>query len=139
MKKIHHLSLVTTDIDLALNILNLNRSDIKETILDAQQKNKFFLVYNESNDLWIEFVLPMDKTSTTYNFAKKFGLALHHIAFSSDDLTKTEKDFASRPKVFKIGNYRNYDIKSFGGSISILFFAIKGLIVEFVAKRKNNE
>ena len=32
MKKIHHLSLVTTDIDLALNILNLNRSDIKETI-----------------------------------------------------------------------------------------------------------
>ena len=104
-----------------------------------QQKNKLFLVYNESNDLWIEFVLPMDKTSTTYNFAKKFGLALHHIAFSSDDLTKTEKDFASRPKVFKIGNYRNYDIKSFGGSISILFFAIKGLIVEFVAKRKNNE
>ena len=72
MKKIHHLSLVTTDIDLALNVLNLNRSDIKETILDAQQKNKLFLVYNESNDLWIEFVLPMDKTSTTYNFAKKF-------------------------------------------------------------------
>ncbi len=74
MKKIHHLSLVTTDIDLALNVLNLNRSDIKETILDAQQKNKLFLVYNESNDLWIEFVLPMDKTSTTYNFAKKFTL-----------------------------------------------------------------
>ena len=76
------------------------------------------------------------------NSNQQRGRGFNHpydIAFSSDDLTKTEKDFASRPKVFKIGNYRNYDIKSFGGSISILFFAIKGLIVEFVAKRKNNE
>ena len=39
MKKIHHLSLVTNDLELTLNSLNIEKSDIQETYTDHEQKN----------------------------------------------------------------------------------------------------
>lgn len=135
MKKIHHISLVTNDVELALKTFNLTKSDIKETYVDAYQKNRLYFIYFEQNDLWFEIVEPIDKNSTTYNFAQKMGLGLHHLGIATDNLELTEKEYTERPFVYKIGNYTN-NVKSFGGEISTVFVAIKGLILEFVANVK---
>ena len=38
MKKIHHLALVTNDLELTLNSLNIKKSDIQEVFTDHEQK-----------------------------------------------------------------------------------------------------
>ena len=132
MKKIHHLALVTNDLELTLNSLNIKKSDIQEVFTDHEQKNTIYFVYIKENNLWLEIIVPTNENSTTYNFAKKFGLGLHHLGFTTNNLKETEKNYISRPMVFKIGNYKN-KVECFGGEISTVFVAIKGLILEFVA------
>ena len=89
-------------------------------------------MYINENKLWLEIIVPINENSTTYNFAKKLGLGLHHLGFTTNNLKETEKNYISRPMVFKIGNYKN-KVECFGGEISTIFMAIKGLILEFVA------
>ena len=132
MKKIHHLALVTNNLELTLNSLNIKKSDIQEVFIDHEQKNTIYFVYIKENNLWLEILVPTNENSTTYNFAKKFGLGLHHLGFTTNNLEETEKNYVSRPMVFKIGNYKN-KVECFGGEISTVFVAIKGLILEFVA------
>ena len=132
MKKIHHLALVTNDLELTLNSLNIKKSDIQEVFTDHEQKNTIYFVYINENKLWLEIIVPINENSTTYNFAKKFGLGLHHLGFTTNNLEETEKNYTSRPMVFKIGNYKN-KVECFGGEISTVFVVIKGLILEFVA------
>lgn len=132
MKKIHHLALVTNNLELTLNSLNIKKSDIQEVFIDHEQKNTIYFVYIKENNLWLEIIVPTNENSTTYNFAKKFGLGLHHLGFTTNNLEETEKNYISRPMVFKIGNYKN-KVECFGGEISTVFVAIKGLILEFVA------
>ena len=132
MKKIHHLALVTNNLELTLNSLNIKKSDIQEVFTDHEQKNTIYFVYINENKLWLEIIVPTNENSTTYNFAKKFGLGLHHLGFTTNNLEETEKNYVSRPMVFKIGNYKN-KVECFGGEISTVFVAIKGLILEFVA------
>ncbi len=132
MKKIHHLALVTNNLELTLNSLNIKKSDIQEVFIDHEQKNTIYFVYIKENNLWLEIIVPTKENSTTYNFAKKFGLGLHHLGFTTNNLEETEKNYVSRPMVFKIGNYKN-KVECFGGEISTVFVAIKGLILEFVA------
>ena len=131
MKKIHHLALVTNNLELTLNSLNIKKSDIQEVFIDHEQKNTIYFVYIKENNLWLEIIVPTNENSTTYNFAKKFGLGLHHLGFTTNNLEETEKNYVSRPMVFKIGNYKN-KVECFGGEISTVFVAIKGLILEFV-------
>jgi hypothetical protein len=131
MKKIHHLALVTNNLELTLNSLNIKKSDIQEVFIDHEQKNTIYFVYIKENNLWLEIIVPTNENSTTYNFAKKFGLGLHHLGFTTNNLEETEKNYVSRPMVFKIGNYKN-KVECFGGEISTIFMAIKGLILEFV-------
>ena len=132
MKKIHHLALVTNNLELTLNSLNIKKSDIQEVFIDHEQKNTIYFVYIKENNLWLEIIVPTNENSTTYNFAKKFGLGLHYLGFTTNNLEETEKNYVSRPMVFKIGNYKN-KVECFGGEISTVFVAIKGLILEFVA------
>ena len=131
MKKIHHLALVTNDLELTLNSLNIKKSDIQEVFTDHEQKNTIYFMYINENKLWLEIIVPINENSTTYNFAKKLGLGLHHLGFTTNNLKETEKNYISRPMVFKIGNYKN-KVECFGGEISTIFMAIKGLILEFV-------
>ena len=92
---------------LTLNSLNIKKSDIQEVFIDHEQKNTIYFVYIKENNLWLEIIVPTNENSTTYNFAKKFGLGLHHLGFTTNNLEETEKNYVSRPMVFKIGNYKN--------------------------------
>ena len=86
MKKIHHLALVTNNLELTLNSLNIKKSDIQEVFIDHEQKNTIYFVYIKENNLWLEIIVPTNENSTTYNFAKKFGLGLHHLGFTTNNL-----------------------------------------------------
>jgi len=130
--KIHHLGIIVSDVDEALAALGLDHSDIRETVYDDEQKNNLHFIYLPGNDMWIELVEPTGPGSTVINFAKKNGLALHHLAVSSEDLKSTEKIYTSRPGNFVLGRYRIL-VNSFGGKIRTLFIATKGLILEFIA------
>ena len=129
--KIHHLGLVTSDVDETLIALGLERSDISESVYDPVQKNRLHFIHIRDNDLWLELVEPMAQDASTAKFAAKFGMGLHHLAFGSDDLEATEKSYAARPSNFVLGRYQ-ISVEAFGGKIRTLFIAAKGLILEFV-------
>ena len=122
---------MVTDIDEVLTAIGLERSDIAEVVYDPTQKNNLHFIYLSENNLWLELVEPMSEDATTANFAKKHGIALHHLAIGSDDLEAAEAKYASRAGNFILGRY-TINVNSFGGPIRTLFVAVRGLILEFV-------
>lgn len=132
--KIHHLGVVTSNVEEALKIFGLTRSDIKETVYDPNQDNNLHFIHLEQNNLWLELVEPMSEKASTHKFAKKHEIGLHHIA-REQNLQEAEEQFQKMEGAFPLGRYA-IDVKSFGGKIKTLFIAIKGLIVEFVEPQK---
>lgn len=129
--KIHHLGVVVSDVDEALRALGLNRSFIKEKVYDPNQKNNLYFIHLPENNMWLELVEPTAEDSTTYSFAKKFTLGLHHLGMGSEDLQTSEATYSDIPGSFTLGRYKIH-VDSFGGKIRTLFIAVKGLILEFV-------
>lgn len=133
--KIHHLGIVVSDVDEALTALGLDRSDIKETVYDDNQKNNLHFIYLSDNDMWIELVEPVAPGSSVNTYAKKIGLGLHHLSLCSNNFKSIEKNYTNRLGNFTLGRYR-IEVDSFGGKIRTLFIAAKGLILEFIADGK---
>lgn len=129
--KIHHLGLVTNDVDHSLLALGLKRSDISETVYDPVQKNNLHFIHVPENNLWLELVEPMADDASTAKFAKKNGMGLHHLAIGSDNLDAVSAAYGNMPSAFTLGRYK-IAVQSFGGNIRTLFIAVKGLILEFV-------
>lgn len=129
--KIHHLGIVTNDVAGTLVALGLSRDDIAEIVFDPVQKNNLHFINLPENNLWLELVEPMSESASTAKFAKKHGVGLHHIGMASDDLGADETTYGNVPYAFTLGRY-HIDVRSFGGKISTLFIAFKGLILEFV-------
>ena len=133
--QIHHLGIVTSNIDETLVALGLNRSDISENIYDQKQKNNLYFIHLPENNMWLELVEPVDENATTAKFAKKYGMGLHHLAMEADDIGEVEAMYTERPANFVLGQY-DIRVKSFGGKIRTLFVAVKGLVLEFVKVEK---
>ena len=131
MKKIHHIGIVSENLDLVLNMLNIEKSKIKEVIDDPIQHNILYFIHLENNDPWIEIIIPKNDNSTIQNFVKKNKMGLHHIGFLCDNINDVEQKFNSSVEAVKLGKYHT-TVDSFGGKISTIFFAIKGMIVEYV-------
>jgi len=129
--KIHHLGIVTNDVPGTLLAMGLTQDDISETVFDPVQKNNLHFINLPENNLWLELVEPMAEDASTAKFAKKHGVGLHHLGMVSDDLNASESLYSDMPFAFTLGRY-HIDVDSFGGKISTLFVAFKGLIVEFV-------
>lgn len=133
--KIHHLGVVVSNVDEALSALGLDRTAIVETVYDSNQKNNLHIIHLSDNDMWLELVEPLAPDSSTANYAKKYGLGLHHLAMSSENLVATEKTYTIRPGNFVLGRYK-IGVNSFGGKICTLFIAVKCLILEFIAHER---
>ena len=129
--KIHHIGIATNDLDSLLKVYKLKRDDITETIFDNEQKNNLHFIFLEENNLWIEIIEPVDKTSTISNFVNKNQSALHHIGISTDNIEHENSFYSKLPSNFIIGKYQ-LAVNSFGGKIKTLFVAFKGMITEFV-------
>ena len=67
MKKIHHIGIVSENLDLVLNMLNIEKSKIKEVVDDNIQHNLLHLIRLENNDLWIEIIVPKNNNSTVHS------------------------------------------------------------------------
>ncbi|TFG61601.1 MAG: hypothetical protein E4H32_07140 [Nitrospirales bacterium] len=129
--KIHHLGIVVSDVDEALEALGIGREEIVETVYDPIQKNNLHIIPLKGNNLWIELIEPTAPDSSTYNFAKKFSLGLHHLSLESGNLEKAESSHSMRSGNFPIGRY-SISMQSFGGAVRTLFVAVKGLILEYI-------
>ena len=70
MKKIHQIGIVSENLDFVLNMLNIEKSKIKEVVDDNIQHNLLHLIRLENNDLWIEIIVPKNNNSTVHNFTK---------------------------------------------------------------------
>ena len=131
MNKIHHLGIASEDLNLALYALGTDKSKIKEVIDDPIQHNILYFIHLENNDPWIEIIIPKNDNSTIQNFVKKNKMGLHHIGFLCDNIKDVEQKFNSSVEAVKLGKY-HATVNSFGGKISTIFFAIKGMIIEYV-------
>ena len=131
MKKIHHIGIVSDNIDLALNALNLNKSDINEIIDDNIQNNFLHFIRLENNDPWIEIITPKNNNSTIFNFSQKYKMGLHHMGFLCNSIQEIESKFNTNTNVVKLGTYE-LTVNSFGGQISTLFMSSNNLISEYV-------
>ena len=129
--KIHHIGIATNDVDSLLKVYKLKRDDIAETVFDSEQKNNLHFIFLKENNLWIEIIEPVDKSSTISNFVNKNQSALHHIGISTDNIEHENSFYSKLPSNFIIGKYQ-LAVKSFGGKIKTLFVAFKGMITEFV-------
>ena len=136
MKKIHHVGIVSEKSDLALNILDIKKSQILEIIDDDIQHNKLHFIQLENNDPWIEIIIPKNSNSTVFNYTKKYKMGLHHMGILCNNIKEIESQFEKNTEVVKIGNYE-LTVESFGGKISTLFIATHNMITEYV--EINNE
>ena len=126
--KIHHIGIATNDVDSLLKVYKLKRDDITETIFDNEQKNNLHFIFLKENNLWIEIIEPVDKTSTISNFVNKNQSALHHIGISTDNIENENSFYSKLPSNFIIGKYQ-LAVNSFGGKIKTLFVAFKGVVI----------
>jgi len=133
--KIHHLGIVVSDVNEALDALGLSRASITETVFDPNQKNNLHFIHLPENNLWLELVEPVSEDASTAKFAKKYSIGLHHLAMGTEDIGVVEASYSGRPGNFILGRYQ-ISVDSFGGKIRTLFVAVKGLILEFVKVEK---
>ena len=131
MKKIHHIGIVSENLDLVLNMLNIEKSKIKEVVDDNIQHNLLHLIRLENNDLWIEIIVPKNNNSTVHNFTKKYKMGLHHIGILCNNIQELESKFDKSVEAVKLGKYK-LTVASFGGKISTLFIATHNMIIEYV-------
>ena len=131
MKKIHHIGIVSENLDSALNMLNIEKSKIKEVVDDNIQHNLLHLIRLENNDPWIEIIVPKNNNSTVHNFAKKYKMGLHHIGILCNNIQELEYKFDKSVEAVKLGKYE-LTVASFGGKISTLFIATHNVIIEYV-------
>lgn len=135
--KIHHLGIVTTNVFDTLTALGLERESITEVVEDTNQMNRLHFIFIEENNLWLELVEPLNEKSSTYKFAKKNVVGLHHVAFANSNLDILKSEIYERPQTYFLGSYE-IEVESFGGKIKTLFAAFNGLLIEFVEKVKKD-
>ena len=131
MKKIHHIGIVSENLDLVLNMLNVEESKIKEVVDDNIQHNLLHIIRLENDDPWVEIIVPKNNNSTVHNFTKKYKMGLHHIGILCNNIQELESKFDKSIDAVKLGKYE-LTVASFGGKISTLFIATHNMIIEYV-------
>ena len=136
MRQIHHIGIACNDIEDCLQLFQIDISEIQETYIDKEQNNTLYFIYHQQNDLWIEVVVPLNSKSTVWNYLKRQGIGIHHIGFLSKNFDSERNVFNKRDGAFELFSY-SLEIKSFGGKIKTLFFAVKSMIIEYVFNCKD--
>jgi len=131
MKNIHHIGIVSENLDLVLSTFDLSKSKIIETVDDDIQHNFLHFIRLNQQDPWIEIIIPKNNESTVYNFSKKYKIGLHHIGILCENISEIESKFKTNIDAVTLGKY-DITVQSFGGKISTLFIANHNMITEYV-------
>ncbi|WP_440669451.1 VOC family protein [Candidatus Pelagibacter sp. HIMB1483] len=130
--KIHHIGIVCEEDDLK-NYFFLPEK--KFIYFDKKQNNKLVIGKNKYNNLWMEFVIPLNSKSTVKNFLKTRGSAIHHIAYYVKDINKIKREFKKKTDFLYVNSYK-IEINCFGGLLETVFFYNSNIFIEFLSKAK---
>ena len=126
--KLHHIGIACTSIN---NIFFLKKKKLFY-VIDKFQNNKIFFDYNKDNNLWYEYIVPLNDKSTVFNALKNKEMLIHHLGFYTKDINKIKKKYLNRPDYVFINSFK-IKISLWGGELNTIFFSNKGTIVEFLS------
>ena len=105
MIEIHHLGVVSRDLKSALRYFQIDESQIKEIIDDEIQNHILHIIRMEKQNMWLEILVPKNDKSTTYNFAKKFNVGLHHLGYLCDDIMMKKEELILFPFIKRVSYF----------------------------------
>tara|TARA_B100000401_G_C52625845_1_gene633632 strand:- start:264 stop:629 length:366 start_codon:yes stop_codon:yes gene_type:complete len=106
--------------------------NIKKKIVDKVQQNYIYFDYSNKLNLWIEYILPMNKSSTVYKFSLKKSNNIHHFGFYTSSISKFTK--VLQKNNYLLINKFNIFVPAFGGKVKTAFFYKSKELVELISK-----
>tara|TARA_X000000950_G_scaffold289004_1_gene409029 strand:- start:3526 stop:3924 length:399 start_codon:yes stop_codon:yes gene_type:complete len=129
--KIHHIGIVCKEKDIDKYFIKPKKKFVYN---DRNQNNKLIIEHNPLNNLWMEFVIPKNNSSTVYNFLKKKGPGVHHFGYLVNDLTR-QKKIMEKKGYFFVGSFSS-NVGCFGGKIKTMFFFKNNFFTELLSNDK---
>tara|TARA_Y100000768_G_C23412678_1_gene422495 strand:- start:59 stop:460 length:402 start_codon:yes stop_codon:yes gene_type:complete len=130
--KIHHIGIVCNK----ENINNFFFKPKKKFIYtDKNQNNKLIIGQNKFNNLWIEYVIPLNKHSTVENFLQKRGPSIHHFAYYVNNINDIRKKLDNKKGYLFVNSFR-INLPCFGGVMDTVFYFNNNIFIEFLTKVK---
>jgi hypothetical protein len=126
--KLHHIGIACTSVN---NIFFLKKKKLI-SVIDKFQNNKIFFDFNKDNNLWYEYIVPLNDKSTVFNALKNKEMLIHHLGFYAKDINKIKKKYFNKPDYVFINSFK-IKIPLWGGELNTIFFSNKGMIVEFLS------
>ena len=130
--KLHHIGIVVDKKDVKKFFF---KKKTTSTLIDNFQKNKLLFHYNSENKFWYEYVVPLNKKSTVYNYLKKKGGGVHHFGYLVKNIDKVKEKYMNNKEYIYLNSYKT-KIPCFGGNIKSCFFYNNGFIIEFLSNDK---
>ena len=96
--KLHHIGIACSNIT---NIFFLKKRKLI-FVIDKIQNNKIFFDYNKENNLWYEYIVPLNNKSTIFNALKNKEMLIHHLGFYTKDINKIKKISISKVPVYSV-------------------------------------
>ncbi len=131
--KIHHIGIVC-DKENMKNFFFIPKKKFIYT--DRHQNNKLVIGKNKFNNLWFEFILPLNNKSTVKNFLKKKGPSIHHIAYYVNNLNNIKKRLRNKKGYIFVNSFK-INLPCFGGVMETVFYYNNNIFIEFLSKEKN--
>jgi len=128
---LHHIGIVSQDLETALKTFQLDESQIIESIIDEEQHNELFFIKFLDSKFILEIVVPIDSTSTVATFASRQKVNLHHLAFATNSITYATSKHKEISGHFELGKYQ-INVEAFGGKVATSFIYANGTIIEYV-------
>ena len=104
----------------------------KKKIVDKVQQTYIYFDYSNKLNLWIEYILPMNKSSTVYKFSLKKSNNIHHFGFYTSSISKFTK--VLQKNNYLLINKFNIFVPAFGGKVKTAFFYKSKELVELISK-----
>lgn len=126
--KLHHIGIACSSIN---NIFFLKKKKLI-SVIDKVKNNKIFFDYNKDNNLWYEYIVPLNDRSTVFNALKNKEMLIHHLGFYVKNINKIKKKYINKPDYVFINSFK-IKVQLWGGELNTIFFSNKGTIVEFLS------
>jgi len=133
--KLHHIGIVCLEKDIKKFFFSPKKKYIYN---DRVQKNKIIIGLSNHDNLWYEFIIPVNKKSTVTNFLKKNGPSMHHLAYYVDNFKKTIKEHKQKNGYTFIKQFET-NIPCFGGKLKTAFFFNNNIFIEFLTNEKSSK
>lgn len=130
--KFHHIGIVLEKKEITKFA---NKKTLSNKITDNIQNNYIYFEYDHSKKIWFEYICPINKNSTVFNFLDKKGGGLHHLGYSVNNISATTKNYKNKKNYIFLSSY-TIRVPFFGGLVKTSFFYNNTTIIEFISNEK---